>query len=100
MRDAIRVLNGFGGSLEAILPKIRHGYLVEGSMDAAMLAPRYPHAWFLTQGGECFHNATLTGGKPASEGPLALKRELRTAEGKLAGLGSRPDDRRKRPPRS
>ena len=86
LRDAIRVLNGFGTSLEAILPKIRHGYLVEGSMDAASLAPRYPHAWFLTQEGECFHNATLTGGKPASEGPLALKRELRTAEGKLAGL--------------
>jgi len=86
LRDAIRVLNGFDGSLEGILPKIRHGYLVQDSMDAAVLAPRYPHAWFLTQGGECFHNATLTGGKPASEGPLALKRELRTAESKLAGL--------------
>ena len=31
--------------------------------------------------GECFHNATVTGGKPASEGPLALKRDLRETEG-------------------
>ena len=29
MRDAIKVLNGFGRSLEAILPKLRHGYLVD-----------------------------------------------------------------------
>ena len=28
LRDAIKVLNGFGRSLEAILPKLRHGYLV------------------------------------------------------------------------
>ena len=28
----------------------------------------------------------MTGGKPASEGPLALKRELREAEGRLAKL--------------
>ena len=43
---------------------------------------------FLTPEGECFHNATVTGGKPASEGPLALKRELREAEGRLAKLES------------
>ena len=29
LRDAIKVLNGFGRSLEAILPKLRHSYLVE-----------------------------------------------------------------------
>ena len=52
------------------------------------LAARYPHAFFLTPEGECFHNATVTGGKPASEGPLALKRELREAESRLAKLES------------
>ena len=41
-------------------------------------------AFFLTPGGECFHNTTVTGGKPASEGPLALKRDLRETEKKLA----------------
>jgi chromosome segregation protein len=83
LRDAIKVLNGFGRSLEAILPKLRHSYLVDGSAVAQTLAMRYPHAYFLTPEGECFHNATVTGGKPASEGPLALKRELRDAEVRL-----------------
>jgi chromosome segregation protein len=86
LRDAIKVLNGFGRSLEAVLPKLRHGYLVENSIDAQRLALRYTHAYFLTPEGECFHRSTVTGGKPASEGPLALKRELRETEGKLGKL--------------
>ena len=86
LRDAIKVLNGFGRSLESILPKIRHSYLVSDSNDAMRLTSQYAHAYFLTPEGECFHNATVTGGKPASEGPLALKRELREAESRLAVL--------------
>jgi len=86
LKDAIRVLNGFGRSLESILPKIQYGYLIEDPVEAQRLASRHPLAFFLTAGGECFHNATVTGGKPASEGPLALKRELREAEGKLNKL--------------
>jgi len=86
LRDAVKVLNGFGRSLEAVLPKLRHGYLTENSVDAQRLALRYMHAYFLTPDGECFHRSTVTGGKPASEGPLALKRELRETEGRLARL--------------
>ena len=86
LKDSIRVLNGFGRSLESILPKLKHSYVVEDPNEALRLAARYAHAYFLTPGGECFHNATVTGGKPASEGPLALKRELREAEGRLAKL--------------
>jgi chromosome segregation protein len=86
LKDSIRVLNGFGRSLETILPKLGNGYLVEDPGEAQRLAARYAHAFFLTPEGECFHNATVTGGKPASEGPLAIKRELREAEGKLAKL--------------
>ena len=86
LRDTIRVLNGFGRSLETVLPKLRHGYLV-GDPDAAQrLALRYSWGYFLTPEGECFHNSTVTGGKPASEGPLALKRDLRETEGRLARL--------------
>ncbi|HEV2215139.1 MAG TPA: chromosome segregation protein SMC, partial [Terracidiphilus sp.] len=86
LREAIKVLNGFGRTLESILPKLRHSYLVGDSQDALRLTSRYAHAYFLTPEGECFHNATVTGGKPASEGPLALKRELREAEIRLAKL--------------
>jgi chromosome segregation protein len=86
LKDSIRVLNGFGRSLEAILPKLKHGYLVQDSAEAQRLATRHPYAFFLTPEGECFHNATVTGGKPASEGPLALKRELRETESRQAKL--------------
>jgi chromosome segregation protein len=88
LKDSIKVLNGFGHSLETILPKLGNGYLVEDPGDALRLAARHPHAFFLTPEGECFHNATVTGGKPASAGPLALKRELREAETRLAGIES------------
>ncbi len=88
LKDSIRILNGFNGSLEAILPKLKHGYLVEDSALAQRLAAQHGHAYFLTREGECFHNATVTGGKPASEGPLALKRELRDAEARLATVES------------
>ncbi|HVN92585.1 MAG TPA: chromosome segregation protein SMC [Terracidiphilus sp.] len=88
LRDAIKVLNGFGRSLEAVLPKLRHGYLAESAVDAQRMALRYTHAYFLTPEGECFHRSTVTGGKPASEGPLALKRELRETEGRLGRLES------------
>ncbi len=87
LRDAIKVLHGFDKSLEVILPKIKYGYLVDEGVDAQQLATRYTHAYFLTHDGECFHNATVTGGKPASEGPLALKRDLRETEGRLERLG-------------
>jgi chromosome segregation protein len=88
LKDSIRVLNGFGRTLEVILPKLKNGYLVEDPAQAQQLALEHPLGFFLTPGGECFHNATVTGGKPASEGPLALKRELRDAESKLAKLES------------
>jgi chromosome segregation protein len=88
LREAIRVLNGFGNSLEAILPKLRDGYIVENSVLARRLASEYPNAWFLTPSGETFHSATVTGGKPASEGPLALKRDLREADARLSQIES------------
>jgi chromosome segregation protein len=86
LKDSIRILNGFGRSLESILPKLKHGYLVEDPTEAQRLSSVHNYAFFLTPGGECFHNATVTGGKPASEGPLALKRELRETESRLGKL--------------
>ncbi|MGA9668054.1 MAG: chromosome segregation protein SMC [Terracidiphilus sp.] len=86
LKDSIRVLNGFERTLESILPKLGNGYLVEDPAEALRLASHYTYAFFLTPSGECFHNTTVTGGKPASEGPLALKRELRDAENRLAKL--------------
>src|SRR5207302_9832424 len=77
LKYAIRVLNGFGRSLEVILPKLRDGYIVGDPANARGLALENPNAFFLAQSGECFHNVTVTGGRQRSEGPLSLKRELR-----------------------
>ncbi len=77
LKSTIRVLDGFGKSLEVILPKLRDGYIVPDPVFARDLALENPDAFFLSQTGECFHNVTVTGGKQRAEGPLSMKRELR-----------------------
>jgi chromosome segregation protein len=77
LKHCIRVLDGFGKSLEVILPKLGNGYIVPDPDVGRELALQNPDAFFLSQSGECFHNVTVTGGKQRSEGPLAMKRELR-----------------------
>jgi chromosome segregation protein len=77
LKHCIRVLNGFGKSLEVILPKLGNGYIVPDSSVGRDLALENPDAFFLSRSGECFHNVTVTGGKQRSQGPLSLKRELR-----------------------
>jgi len=86
LKNTIRVLDGFGKSLEVILPKLRDGYIVPGSDTARGLALENPDAFFLSQSGECFHNVTVTGGKQRSEGPLSMKRELREVLRQLEDL--------------
>ncbi len=86
LKNTIRVLDGFGKSLEVILPKLRDGYIVPESTVARGLALENPDAFFLSQGGECFHNVTVTGGKQRSEGPLSMKRELREVMRQLEDL--------------
>jgi chromosome segregation protein len=77
LKKTIRVLDGFGKSLEVILPKLRDGYIVPTSGLGRELALENPDAFFLSHSGECFHNVTVTGGKQRAEGPLSMKRELR-----------------------
>ncbi len=86
LKDCIRVLDGFGKALEAILPKLRDGFVTPDAATARALALSHPEGFFLAPSGECFHNVTVTGGKPRVEGPLALKRELREAEQKLKAV--------------
>ena len=86
LKNCIRVLDGFGKSLEVILPKLRDGYVTSDSETARDLALENPNAFFLAPSGECFHNVTVTGGKPSAAGPLALKRELRETQQKLEAV--------------
>jgi chromosome segregation protein len=77
LKHCIRVLNGFGKSLEVILPKLGNGYIVPDASAGRGLALENPDAFFLSTSGECFHNVTVTGGKQRAQGPLSMKRELR-----------------------
>ncbi len=83
LRDCIRVLNGFGHSLETILPKLRNGYVAPDADTARNLAQSHPEAFFLAPSGETFHSLTVTGGRVRAQGPLALKRELAEVQQKL-----------------
>jgi chromosome segregation protein len=76
LKQCVRVLDGFGRSLEVILPKLREGFVAPDSYTARSLALSNPQAFFLSPSGETFHNVTVTGGRPRAQGPLALKREL------------------------
>ncbi len=77
LKNCIRVLNGFGKSLEVILPKLGHGFIVPDANIGREMALENPDAFFLSGSGECFHNVTVTGGKQRTEGPLSMKRDLR-----------------------
>jgi chromosome segregation protein len=83
LKECVRVLDGFGKSLEVILPKLREGFVAPDSYTARSLALSNPHAFFLSPSGETFHNVTVTGGRARTQGPLALKRELAEVQQKL-----------------
>jgi len=86
LKNTIRVLNGFGRSLEVILPKLRDGYIVGDPAAARALALENPEAFFLSRSGECFRNVTVTGGRQTAQGPLSMKRDLRDVLRLLADL--------------
>jgi len=88
LKHCIRVLNGFGKSLEVILPKLGNGYIVPDPDIGRELALENPDAFFLSQSGECFHNVTVTGGKQRSQGPLSMKRDLREVLRQMGELES------------
>ena len=93
LKDCMRVLDGFGKSLEVILPKLREGFVAPDSDTARSLALSNPQCVLPAPSGETFHNVTVTGGRPREQGPLALKRELRRGAAE-AVEGSRRSSRR------
>ncbi len=80
LKDCVRVLNGFGTSLESLLPKLGDGFIAPDAASARRLAAEHPRGFFLSPSGEAFHNSTVTGGQVRAQGPLALKRELAEVE--------------------
>jgi chromosome segregation protein len=88
LRDCIAVRNGFGRSLEVILPKLRDGFIAPDSETARRLAVEHPRAFFLSPTGETFQNVTVTGGRTRAQGPMALKRELNEVQQKVNAVAA------------
>jgi chromosome segregation protein len=86
LKDCVRVLDGFGRSLEVILPRLREGFIVPDDSTGRSLALSNPQSFFLSPSGETFHNVTVTGGRQREQGPLALKRELAEVQTKLEAV--------------
>jgi chromosome segregation protein len=75
--DGIRFTNGLTNAPTELLPRLARCYQAESRASAERLAFQYPDLYFLLDDGVCYHGHAMTGGKRATSGPLALKRELR-----------------------
>jgi len=75
--DGIRFTNGLTNAPTELLPRLARCYQAESRTSAERLAFQYPDLYFLLDDGVCYHGHAMTGGKRATSGPLALKRELR-----------------------
>jgi chromosome segregation protein len=85
LSDSLRLTNGFAGRAATLLPRVSLCFVAEDRAAAQRLATGYPHLYFLTSDGLCYHGHTVTGGKKTASGPLAMKREAREIGVALAG---------------
>jgi chromosome segregation protein len=74
----VRFTNGFSGGPGPLLPKLERCYLVADAEAGRALAAEHPDLYFLTPAGQWFQGALVSAGKADHQGPLALKRELRS----------------------
>jgi chromosome segregation protein len=77
LSDSLRLTNGLTDRAATLLPRVSLCFLAEDRSAAQRLAMGYPHLYFLTTDGLCYHGHTVTGGKKTAAGPLAMKREAR-----------------------
>lgn len=92
VRAALREVVRFSSRLEledaAVLPALAHCFMAENSEVAAQLALEFPACHFLTPRGEHYYHRCISGGKTASAGPLALRRDFRALDRRAAELQS------------
>ncbi len=77
LSDSLRLTNGLTDRAATLLPRVSLCFVAEDRASAQRLATAYPHLYFLTTDGLCYHGHTVTGGKKSASGPLAMKREAR-----------------------
>ena len=85
LSDSLRLTNGLSDRARTLLPRVSLCFVAEDRSAAQRLATSYPHLYFLTVDGLCYHGHTVTGGKKTASGPLAMKREAREIAATLQG---------------
>ncbi len=85
LSDSLRLTNGLTDRAATLLPRVSLCFVAEDRSAAQRLATGYPHLYFLTTDGLCYHGHTVTGGKKTASGPLAMKREAREIAVTLGG---------------
>ncbi len=88
LRDVVRFESKLGLNGDLALPALANAYLVEDAATAERMAGAYPEYHFLTPSGEHYHHRLVSGGRGASAGPLALRRDLRELERRATDLES------------
>lgn len=88
LRDVARFSARLGLGDAAVLPALANCFMAEDSEAAARLAAEFPTCHFLTPQGEHYYHRCISGGKTASAGPLALRRDFRALERRAAELQS------------
>jgi chromosome segregation protein len=78
LASCVRFTNGFSGGAGPALPKLERCYMVADADAGRRLAHEHPELYFLTPDGIWFQGALVSAGKADHQGPLALKRELRS----------------------
>ena len=93
LSDSLRLTNGLTDRAATLLPRVSLCFLAEDRAAAQRLATSYPHLYFLTTDGLCYHGHTVTGGKKTASGPLAMKREARELGVVLTGKQNALDEK-------
>ena len=86
LQELVRFEPELGLNGETAFPALSSTYLVEDPANAEKLAESYPECHFLTRNGEHYHHRMVSGGKQASAGPLALRRDFRELDRHTAHL--------------
>jgi chromosome segregation protein len=86
VRDLVRFEARLGLNGDVALPVLANAYVVEDASTAERMVSAYPESHFLTATGEHYHHRLVSGGKGASAGPLALRRDFRELERRTGEL--------------
>ncbi|MGH9432403.1 MAG: AAA family ATPase, partial [Terriglobia bacterium] len=86
LQELVRFEPKLGLDGDLAFPALASTYVVEDRQVAEKLAEAYPLCHFLTRNGEHYHHRMVSGGKKASAGPLALRRDFRELEHRTTDL--------------